>query len=766
MKLIKCHIENFGKLHNFDFNFSIGLNSIKEENGWGKSTFAAFIKSMFYGLPSTTKRNLDENERKKYTPWQGGNFGGNIEFEIGGKQYRIERFFGKNNAEDTFSLIDIATGKHSKDYNENIGEQIFDLDEDAFERCVFIPQKALNSSINESISNKLTNLIQGTTEKYNYENAQDMLDKKRASLSNNKGTGQIQTLESQIEDIAGKINELNTSTFAIADIQNKVDEYDKNIAEVLQDQEKIKKQIQEYSKAQQKVANKELYDRLNNKTITTNKELKEKEQILNGINTNQVEVDTYISIQNEILKYENKLQINQEYDYVNKSYDDLLAYFDGENNIPTAEKIKQINDDIVKYNNLKNQTESIAQKKQSANENSKKSKIFCIVAILSMLSLIAGAVLLKTFLTVAVALFVVGGVLLLASGFMYLVNMINEKTKNLNNINYEQLQSSQNEIIKLQKEIENFVNIFEDKDTDYSVAINNIIAKKKEFEIIKQQKEEKAKENKQLSAQIYDEKQKIESYLSQFNIDKNSSFMDNLTLIKQTIIDIANLKENLKAQQDELDTFKKEKNFDIDENLYLVIDISQLQAQEKSYQDQIDLFREDKSHCIAKINKISEEICALDDLENEKESLENTLCELKKEFNAIKNAQKYLKCANESLAIKFVQPMKTRLNKYLKLISSKDFENLKLDTDFNISFEEYGKYREVDYYSKGYKNVIDLCMRLSLIDVLFENEKPFIILDDPFINLDDNKTQSAKQFLQDMSNTYQIIYFSCHKSRC
>ena len=766
MKLIKCHIENFGKLHNFDFNFSIGLNSIKEENGWGKSTFATFIKSMFYGLPSTTKRNLDENERKKYTPWQGGNFGGNIEFEIGGKQYRIERFFGKNNAEDTFSLIDIDTGKQSKDYNENIGEQIFDLDEDAFERCIFIPQKALNSSINESISNKLTNLIQGTTEKYNYENAQDMLDKKRASLSNNKGTGQIQTLESQIEDIAGKINELNTSTFAIADIQNKVDKYDKNIAEVLQDQEKIKKQIQEYSKAQQKVANKELYDRLNNKTITTNKELKEKEQILNGINTNQVEVDTYISIQNEILKYENKLQINQEYDYVNKSYDDLLAYFDGENNIPTAEKIKQINDDIVKYNNLKNQTESIAQKKQSANENSKKSKILCTVAILSILSLIAGAVLLKTFLTVAVALFVVGGVLLLASGFMYLVNMINEKTKNLNNINYEQLQSSQNEIIKLQKEIENFVNIFEDKDTDYSVAINNIIAKKKEFEIIKRQKEEKARENKQLSAQIYDEKQKIESYLSQFNIDKNSSFMDNLTHLKQTIIDIANLKENLKAQQDELDTFKKEKNFDIDENLYLVADISQLQAQEKSYQDQIDLFREDKSHCIAKINKISEEICALDDLENEKESLENTLCELKKEFNAIKNAQKYLKCANESLAIKFVQPMKTKLNKYLKLISSKDFENLKLDTDFNISFEEYGKYREVDYYSKGYKNVIDLCMRLSLIDVLFENEKPFIILDDPFVNLDDIKTQSAKQFLQDMSNTYQIIYFSCHKSRC
>lgn len=68
MKLIKCHIENFGKLNNFEFNFSDGFNGIKEENGWGKSTFATFIKSMFYGLPSTTKHKIDENERKKIHP--------------------------------------------------------------------------------------------------------------------------------------------------------------------------------------------------------------------------------------------------------------------------------------------------------------------------------------------------------------------------------------------------------------------------------------------------------------------------------------------------------------------------------------------------------------------------------------------------------------------------------------------------------------------------------------------------------------------------
>ena len=182
MKLIKCHIENFGKLHDFDYTFSSGLNSIKEENGWGKSTFATFIKSMFYGLPSNSKHNLDENERKKFSPWQGGNFGGNITFEINGKQYRLERFFGKNNSEDTFELVDEGTGKRSKDFSSTIGEEIFGIDEGAFERSLFIPQKILNSNINESISNKLTKLIQGTTEEYNLEQATKALDKKSCTL--------------------------------------------------------------------------------------------------------------------------------------------------------------------------------------------------------------------------------------------------------------------------------------------------------------------------------------------------------------------------------------------------------------------------------------------------------------------------------------------------------------------------------------------------------------------------------------------------------
>ena len=125
MRLIECYVENFGTIHETGVSFRSGLNIILKENGTGKSTLAAFIKSMFYGLPATMKRNLDENERKKYQPWQGGNYGGWLSFSTDQKRYRIERFFGLKKSEDRFALYDLDTGLLSHDFTEEIGKELF-----------------------------------------------------------------------------------------------------------------------------------------------------------------------------------------------------------------------------------------------------------------------------------------------------------------------------------------------------------------------------------------------------------------------------------------------------------------------------------------------------------------------------------------------------------------------------------------------------------------------------------------------------------------
>ena len=89
MKLNRLYIENFGGLHQYALDFESDLTVIRKENGFGKSTLAEFIRAMFYGFPRKGK-TLDKSRRQKYTPWNGGTFGGNLEFEADGNRYRVE----------------------------------------------------------------------------------------------------------------------------------------------------------------------------------------------------------------------------------------------------------------------------------------------------------------------------------------------------------------------------------------------------------------------------------------------------------------------------------------------------------------------------------------------------------------------------------------------------------------------------------------------------------------------------------------------------
>ena len=51
---------------------------------------------------------------------------------------------------------------------------------------------------------------------------------------------------------------------------------------------------------------------------------------------------------------------------------------------------------------------------------------------------------------------------------------------------------------------------------------------------------------------------------------------------------------------------------------------------------------------------------------------------------------------------------------------------------------------------------------MALLDSMYEGEKPFIIMDDSFVNLDDTNLVGAKKFLDEISKEYQVIYLTCH----
>jgi uncharacterized protein YhaN len=61
--------------------------------------------------------------------------------------------------------------------------------------------------------------------------------------------------------------------------------------------------------------------------------------------------------------------------------------------------------------------------------------------------------------------------------------------------------------------------------------------------------------------------------------------------------------------------------------------------------------------------------------------------------------------------------------------------------------------------------MIGICLRLSLVDAMYDGESPMLIMDDPFTNLDDCKISAGKEFIEKIAEKYQVIYFTCSNSR-
>lgn len=223
MKLCSLHIENFGKLSNYDHVFTDGLNVIKHENSWGKTTLATFLKAMFYGMEKKGNLKTYCAERSKYMPWQGGVYGGSVIFEVDGKTYRVLRTFAPTPEGDRFELIDLETNKPSKDYSSNLGEEIFKVGRETFALSTFFPQGELEGKINDEIRSYLTgaNDISGDVDmqskaikklkslereyKITCPKTYDLISLEDA-ISDNKA--QLKTLEEQREEIKSDVAKL------------------------------------------------------------------------------------------------------------------------------------------------------------------------------------------------------------------------------------------------------------------------------------------------------------------------------------------------------------------------------------------------------------------------------------------------------------------------------------------------------------------------------------------------------------------------------
>ena len=178
---------------------------------------------------------------------------------------------------------------------------------------------------------------------------------------------------------------------------------------------------------------------------------------------------------------------------------------------------------------------------------------------------------------------------------------------------------------------------------------------------------------------------------------------------------------------------------------------------------QIGLLIRELALAESEYERYSEELDTEEELRAEKTELAASLDECNRRLSLIQKTEALMTQARDNLQGKYSTGMRQRFTHYAGLLGQ--VGEFRLDAELNLTKEERGALREEDCFSRGTVDLYDFCLRVSLIDCLFTEELPFLILDDPFTAMDDGRVRRAIELIRSMSRDRQIIYFTCSESR-
>lgn len=176
--------------------------------------------------------------------------------------------------------------------------------------------------------------------------------------------------------------------------------------------------------------------------------------------------------------------------------------------------------------------------------------------------------------------------------------------------------------------------------------------------------------------------------------------------------------------------------------------------------------------------KIREEGRLMDDITTDEKRLEETdklkarLVEIDTEKSVLSERLAllnktigYLKSADKALKDRFVGPVRDSYSEYMRALLPHWADNIEMGTDYRVRVKVDDVAHDCGHLSQGERTCLELALRIAVIDNMYKGEKPFLIMDDPFVELDEENMRKATQLLKNISERYQVVYFCCHEAR-
>lgn len=748
MRLISCYIEGFGRLRKMEINFDEGLNCVVKENGWGKSTFAAFLRVMFYGFDGESKRNELENERKYYKPWTGDVYGGELVFQTGDRRYRFQRLFGAKKSEDEFALYDVETNMPTDDFSENIGEELFQIDSQSFQRTVYIGQNECGTWTTDGINAKIGNISDESADINNYDKACTRLKAVINGMSPTKKTGELYKQKKEISAlkervrktgiVEARIEKLRDRRDSIVQMRAASSEYQHNVAEKNKAAEYFPVAIPEINELQGKIERAREYEKLKAHHEAVEMSEKDRRSYSELMHTyypdrdrqsgeihlpSDMEMDKCMVFWNDIKQ--NRLEINR-----------------------LKRQLKNIMDDRPE--------DGVAEGNLAADDTSAKNGV-ARACILCAVTVFIVMVLLRAANLIGVHVFAIGLLISLmgVAAFIIMRNRCKSDDKKRSNLKKEHADDGMDagEHSALYKDIQGMIAMDEQQidinfakiqkitdgygmcldldDLDGSISgVRRLIDLQR-----KMHTDENAAEN------CNSAREELSLYIECLGFAPGEDLLSQLIEIQRRLEDYHSRCQALSDVPGVKELDRDEKEYQIDTSIDSRIAECDMEIAELT----------------GELNEIKETAVQLEQRQPEFDS------DLRK-YELITRTYELLGQAKEIFTARYTAPVMKSFADYYTCITDRQ-EDMQMNADMDISYRDHGMYRDKKTLSAGLKDLTDICERVAMVDVMYPVERPVLIMDDPFVNLDDENMAGAKRLLSLLEEKYQIIYFTCSKNR-
>lgn len=857
MKLISCCIENFGIFSGKEFDFAPGLNSFCLENGQGKSTLAAFICAMLYGMPNCTKRTNAGDEDKEfpyrahYYPFKGGKFGGRLTFMYRDKEYTLTRFFDKaSSTKDDMHLYD-AYG-NSAVLPDSIpgrapGETVFGVGEESFRRTLFVSEWKTTVCATSDISKRMNRWVDADENGVGYEKARALLEDKCKELKPARGNGgALALLETQMDEKEATIAGLENVERALEGKYRALNELKEQIDALEEETRREAKAERErllwerYDRTVQSVdEQKQILADLTRRypqglpaaeTLTHWQTLAQRMERLHGVEAG-LAPDPVKERERAALEelFAAGLPDEAAFDALEPVFSDREQFRrQAGEGIPDpdeaarrrAERFGERLPDEETLRQLAERREEWQQKKKQwelsfSPEVISGKKKTGIPGFLPWLMggglLIAGGVL-SIFALIPGLLLLVAGVMTLGIyAFLSVRGGISagsiEKERMAYRMERDKAEEDLREMLaQYRYSCRDMAEDLAAFDRDLDAFRKDLAAKAAEQEKrerlsggiraaeakilafmapygirdtgretfmtlrrnaeacrrLREQEAERTEKLRETAEEMKKNQRELKQGWETYGIswDPVRSPLEAVQHLREEREQWNRAEDALRQFMDEAETFKVEKGLTERPPQTSPSGEDSERLQEDLSEKQKELSRRERE-----LEEDEQKLEALPRLRKEREEAGERLHTLRETHRRLREALKALDAAENGLKEAYIQPVRDVFLRYARPLEQVLGEKLCMNENFQITYEIAGENRSNRHLSEGQRCLCSFCLRLALLDNMYSRETPFLLLDDPFVSLDEKHLAKALELLPLLSENRQIFYFTCHESR-